>query len=181
MGRTVERCGALRAAWRRAALSLALALALQACAGPGASRRNAATAERFFTALYGGEPDVVRALAGEDVVLSYPAFEGALGTPVVRGREEVVRFARRFAQRWSDPSLVVHEVVADEDSVVLLWSFRGRQVDPDGGGAPSGEELSWGGISLLRFDAQGRVVVEVGEESAPGPVARLAAEWAAAR
>jgi hypothetical protein len=59
--------------------------------------------------------------------------------------------------------------------VVLLWSFRARNVDSGPqGGPPTNEEHVWGGITLIRFDGSGKIVAEIGEESAPGPLERLA-------
>jgi hypothetical protein len=38
---------------------------------------------------------------------------------------------------------------------------------------PTNEEHSWGGITLYRFDEEGKIVAEIGEESAPGPLERV--------
>ncbi len=127
-----------------------------------------AVAERFFRGVYGCEPSVVPELGGDDILISYPIFEDLFDTPAIRGRESVEQFATGFCSRWKDAEITIHEAIAEGDRVALLWSFQARNV-------ASGERSSWGGITLLRFDGTGKIVAEIGEESEPGPVERLAA------
>ena len=136
-----------------------------------------AAAERFFRGVYGGDPSVVDALASEEIVSTYPIFASLFNTPVIRGRAAVRRFASGFSERWVDPHIVVHEAVGNDTAVVLVWSFRGRNVGssrPER--RPTNQEHSWGGITLYRFDAAGKIVAEIGEESEPGPMERLATD-----
>lgn len=123
-------------------------------------------AQRYFRAVWGGDAPALDELASEDVVISYPLFADLLGAPAVRGREAAKAFATRFARRWTRPRFEFHESVCDGDRVVLVWSFAAVS-------EPSAEERAWGGITLIRFDGQGRVVAEIGEESTPGPIGRL--------
>ena len=132
-------------------------------------------AEQYFRAVYGGDPSVVNELAGEDIVSSYPIFEQLFGTPVIRGRAAVAAFAKRFGTKWSDAHITIHESVEEGDRVVLVWSFRARDSDASRQPAsPTDREQAWGGITLLQFNSSGKVVSEIGEESAPGPSGRLA-------
>lgn len=160
----------------RPATASALILMVVACQSanvPAASER-AAVAERFFRGLYTCDTTVVDSLAARDVAVSYPIFETVYGKPAIRGREEVRAFVTRFCRRWTDAVVVINESVAQDDRVVFLWSFRARNIGPGPGGqTPDSAEHSWGGISLFRFDSAGRVLAEVGEESTPGPAARL--------
>jgi len=126
-----------------------------------------AAAERFVRGVYGCRPTVVAELAADSVVLSWPIFEELFNTPAIRGRANVEEFARGFCSRWEDAEITFHEALADGRRVVLVWSMRARN-------ATSGDTSSWGGISLYRFDSAGKVVAEIGEESTPGPIGRLA-------
>ena len=64
--------------------------------------------------------------------------------------------------------------MVEGNRVVLVWSFRARNVGSVRPGEPPiHREQSWGGITLIRFDNAGKIVAEIGEESAPGPEARL--------
>lgn len=132
-------------------------------------------AERFFRGVYGCGPEVVDELAADSVVLSYPIFADLYGTPAFKGREAVRGFAERFCSRWDEARFTFHERLADGDNVVLVWSFRARFVGPASPEGPApGEEQAWGGITLYQFDDSGRIIGEIGEESTPGPMARLA-------
>jgi hypothetical protein len=130
-----------------------------------------ALAERFFRGVYGCDPSVVQELGGDDIVISYPIFQNLFDTPAIRGREAVEQFATGFCNRWKDAQITIHEAVAERDNVVLVWSFQARNVE-------SGQQAAWGGITLFRFDGTGKIVAEIGEESEPGPVERLAADGA---
>ncbi len=152
----------------RCALIPLLVCQLTACDGAtadaGADRK--ALAERFFRGVYGCVPSVVPDLAGDSVLISYPIFDELFKTPVIRGREDVDSFAAGFCTRWKDAQILIHETIGEEDRVVLMWSFRARNVASSEGGR-------WGGISLFRFDDAGSIIAEIGEESEPGPFERL--------
>lgn len=135
-----------------------------------------AAAKRFLGGVYGGDLPAVEELAAPDIVISYPIFQEIFDTPAIRGRDAVTEFARRFASRWEDARITVDEVVADGNKVVLVWSFSARAAGSAASDQPNREELtSWGGITFYRFDASGKIELEVGEESTPGPFGRLPA------
>lgn len=150
-------------------------LALACAAGGGdPSTERAARAGRFFRGVYGCDPAVVDELAAHSVVLSYPVFAELYGTPSLRGRAAVREFAEGFCGRWKEARITVHDSLVDGEAVVLVWSFSARYVGPESpDGPPPGEVQQWGGITLYRFDRSGRVAAEIGEESAPGPMARV--------
>lgn len=127
----------------------------------------------FLRGVYGGDPTVVDRLAAPDIVVSYPIFDEVLGAPSIQGREAVREFATGFGERWIDSEVTVHSMVSDADTVVVLWGFRARPAGSGGGDDEALPERRWGGITLYRFDSDDRVVLEVGEESDPGPAARV--------
>jgi len=162
-----------------AAIALLLA---GACRGPSADLRaeRIAVAERYIRGVYGSDTSVVDDLASDEIVISYPIFESLFGTPAIRGREAVKAFVTRFGQKWVEPEVDFHEALVDGDRVVLLWSFRARDAAPPGPEqAAANQEHHWGGMTLIRFDETGKIVLEVGEESEPGPAGRLAGRAAA--
>jgi hypothetical protein len=151
---------------------LSLLLAVVACSTGEVSsvEDHAATAESFFRSVYGCASESLEELANPNVVVSYPIFDTLYDTPVIRGRAAVLEFSRSFCRRWGETSISVDEVINDDDRVVLVWSFSaGDQRAEDSSQA----RQSWGGISVFSFDDSGRVIQEVGEESSPGPTARL--------
>jgi hypothetical protein len=153
-------------------LLVAASSALQAAP---AERSPSAVAERYFRGVYGCNPKVVEELASPDIVVTYPIFASLFGRPVLRGRDAVEALAEHFCRKWASPELVIHEAVSDERRVVLVWSFKAR----DTGAAPGEPASAWGGLSLFRFDAQGKITAEIGEESSPGPIGRLSQTYGA--
>jgi len=148
-----------------------LAIAEGASAGDASER--AAAAERFFRGVYACGPDAVAELAADDVVISYPIFQELFDKPAIEGRQAVIDFAAGFCKRWADAQITIHEAVTQGDRVVLVWSFQGRSVAQADGKPADNQVRSWGGITLFRFNGEGKIVAEIGEESAPGPVERL--------
>lgn len=134
-------------------------------------------AEQYFEAIYGGTLSGLDNLVSEHVVSTYPVYEEILGSKAIRGRDELKEFATGFNRRWKDPWFKIHEAISDGKRVVLVWSFRAKRVniEPDSS-MTDGQEYSWGGITLFHFNASGKITEEIGEESSPGPMARLAPE-----
>ncbi|MBD3298980.1 MAG: hypothetical protein GF341_10015 [candidate division Zixibacteria bacterium] len=135
----------------------------------------AVIARRWFRGVYGDNPAVVDQLGADNVVVSYPIFEKLFNQPVIRGKANVQKFAAGFSERWDDTQVTFHDVIGQGNRVALVWSVTGRQVATVDGGPPATTEMqSWGGMTLIRFNADGKIVEEVGEESAPGPYGRIA-------
>ena len=161
---------------RRAAITAAAVACMLSCAR--SDRRTGedlrGPAERYLSAVYGCRSELVDSLVSDSVVVSYPGFEAMLGTSALRGREAVRRFAERFCGRWTNRELTVHEAVQDGRRVVLVWQFRAVPTFVDSvAGSGSAAPQGWGGITFFRFDEEGEVVEEIGEESTPGPMARI--------
>jgi len=131
-------------------------------------------AERFFRGVYGGNPSVVNEMAAADIIATYPIFQKIFGRSTIRGIEAYRRHAVDFNSHWTDARIEIHRAIAEDKSVVLIWSYGARRADSSDGisGSQSGD-CFWGGITLFQFDKTGRVVAEVGEESEPGPFCRL--------
>ncbi len=133
-----------------------------------------AVAEQYFRGVYCGNPAVVAELAAEDIVISYPIFAKLFNKPTLRGKEAAWKFAEDFSNNWLDAELTVHEVVAVPNKVVLVWSYSARQIGSQIEGVePTNQVHSWGGITLFCFNQEGKIEAEIGEESEPGPMARL--------
>jgi len=130
-------------------------------------------AVEFLRGIYTGDPSVVDRIAAPDIVVSYPIFAEIFKAPAIRGREAVRDFAIGFSERWVDASVTVHHVVADGDEVVLVWEFQARSTNSGKSGDAEATKNAWGGVTLYRFDEADQIALELGEESTPGPVARL--------
>lgn len=137
-------------------------------------------AERFFRGVYGGDTSVVDELASEDIVISYSIFKTLYAKSAIAGRDSVKKFIAGFNSKWTDTKVTIDDVVVGGDKVVLVWSFEASPASATrtGGAVPV---RRWGGISLFRFDADGKIEQEIGEESAPGPFGRLKSAASQAR
>ena len=127
---------------------------------------NKASAQRFIQGVYGGDDSAIQDLASPDIVVSYPAF-------TIRGMEAVRELSKSFADSCEDFRTTIHETIAEGDRVALVWSSHGRCAASDGSDPEVKEEVSMGGISVYQFDTNGKIVRELGEDSMPGPYARL--------
>jgi hypothetical protein len=160
---------------RYALITLILCLAGASVSAQGNAETNQKVqAERYFRAIYACNPAVIDELAANDIVISYPIFEKIVGAAVIRGRQAAKDFSAHFCTVWSEPRITIDEVYEQGNTVILVWSFRAlRTGAAQSGETSSGEEHRWGGITLIRFDASGKIVAEIGEESEPGPIGRL--------
>lgn len=141
---------------------------------PESLTQQADFAQQWIRGVYGSNPTVVNELAAEDVVISYPIFQKLFGKPALRGKAAAKKFAGGFCQRWKETRVTFHETIVQDARVVLVWSFRGRNVDSARDGVkPTGQIHEWGGITVIRFDDEGKIIAEIGEESEPGPMGRL--------
>jgi hypothetical protein len=160
----------------RSAAILAVTIVAVSCAHPERPHVEdlRAPAEQYLSAVYGCRSELVDSVVSDSIVASYPIFETVFGTSALRGREAVRRYAEGFCGRWADPELTIHEAVQDGRRVALVWEFRAVPTFGDSlNDSISAAPQSWGGITFLRFDEAGKVVLEVGEESTPGPMARI--------
>ncbi|MGW8314844.1 MAG: nuclear transport factor 2 family protein [Bacteroidales bacterium] len=152
---------------RKSFFFISLVGLMMACqSGSPSDEKHKEIAELYLRSLYGGNTEELDEIAAGDVVSTYPIYEEILGEAAIRGKESLKEFSTGFAQRWTDRELTIHESVAEGNDVVMVWSFKAIWTE-------SGEESGWGGITLIRFDESGKVILEAGEESEPGPSGRL--------
>ncbi len=134
-----------------------------------------ALAESFFRGVYGGNPSVVDELGAVDIVASYPIFQKIFGMSAIRGIEAYRKHAVNFNSTWEDAEITVHRAVAEGGFVVLLWSFRAHRAGSERPeSSTASQKHSWGGVTLFEFNTDDKIIAEIGEESEPGPLERLA-------
>ncbi len=131
-------------------------------------------AEQLFNSVYGGDISRIDSLVAEEVYSTYPVYEQLFGQKAIRGRKAYKDFAIGFGERWSNAKITVDDAISEDENVVLVWSFSAtkRGTTPDSSFV-DGREYSWGGITLFKFDASGKIIAEIGEESTPGPYGRI--------
>lgn len=134
-------------------------------------------AERFIRGEYGCDPSVIDELTADSIKISYPIFEKLFGTPVIRGKDSAKQFITHFCDKWKETKLTIHNTVAEGNNVVFLWSFSARNVASGSPGEqPDSLVYNWGGITLIQFNNEGKIIAEIGEESTPGPLARITSD-----
>jgi len=138
-----------------------------------AAAKRKSLAVSFLRGIYTGDPSVVDQIAAPDIVVSYPIFGDIFETPAIRGRDAVRDFAIGFGKRWSNAVVTVHQVMADGDAVVLFWEFQAQSSNPANSSDAESSKHAWGGVTLYRFNESNQIMLELGEESTPGPVARI--------
>lgn len=76
-----------------------------------------------------------------------------------RGREGIKRHVAKLRSAFPDLRLTVEDMVAEDDKVVARWSLQGTHegVLPTLAIRPTGEEVTFTGISIYRFK-DGRIV-----------------------
>lgn len=131
-------------------------------------------AKRYFQGVYSGNTSVVDELASEGIAMSYPIFQTLFNKQVLIGKDAVKTFTERFGVKWKHPRITIHETIEGHNTVVLVWSFQAIDTFHDSASANDIDaEHRWGGISVIKFNSNGRIVSEFGEESEPGPIARI--------
>ena len=134
-------------------------------------------AVEFLRGVYTGDSSVVDQIAAPDIVVSYPIFGEIFSSPAIRGREAVRNFSIGFSKRWVEPIITVHHAMADGNTVVLIWEFQAKSTNPGDSGKTESGKSAWGGVTIYRFNDSDQIMLELGEESTPGPLARVPAAF----
>ncbi|CAG5087748.1 nuclear transport factor 2 family protein [Parvicella tangerina] len=124
--------------------------------------------EQLFHSVYGGNLSEIDSLISDDIVASYPIFEQIFGSKSIQGREAYKNFAIGFNKRWTDAKINIHETIAEDKSVVLVWSFSAKRIKTEQDTSEVEKNLySWDGITLYHFNEMGEVISETGKEGSP--------------
>ena len=152
-------------------LALSIIPLLVSCnANQHANELHKERARQYLRSVYGGDTSKIDDLITDNFVSTYPGYERLFHKPGFRGHREIKDFAAGFNKRWKDQNTVIHEVTAEADRVVLVWSFTGTRVpEVDMGDSTSAEKYSWGGVTIFHFDRSGKINAEVGLEDTKGP------------
>lgn len=104
--------------------------------------RSAEVMRRYLTeVLIGRKLEVIKEIAAEDM------WDHTQPEP---GREGLERHAGGFLNRLPDIHIAINDIVADEDKVVGIWTWRGTPVG-EWPGFPPGSELECNCMSLFKL------------------------------
>jgi len=127
-------------------------------------------AKQFFRNVYAGDSSVLEELIDDNFVSTYPAYKELFNKPGFKGKKEFIDFSNGFKQRWKEGEIVFHEIIAEDNRVVLLWSFSAKRTSSTNPmDVNAAQKFTWGGITMIYFNQSGKIIAEVGLENDPGP------------
>ena len=114
---------------------------------------------RRFIGIWGRESlDIIDELAVPDIVMTYPVMP-----EVVRGRDRFKKVMANFREAFPDSDIIVEDEIAEDNKVVVRWTFSGTHKGSFLGIPPSGRKVRWTGITIFTLSG-GKVIEERGEE-----------------
>lgn len=135
---------------------------------------NKIIAEKFFRGVYGCNPTVVDKYASDSISISYPVFQRLFNKSEIKGKDSVKNFSSGFCSRWENAQITIHESIMEKNKLVMFWSFKARFIgESQLNGLTKNTDHDWGGITIFYFDDEGKVLSEIGEESADGLIYHL--------
>lgn len=141
-----------------AVLALLLAAGLAAPLAHGdeepPTERNKELARRFVEEVYNRHQfDKIPDFIGADFIDRSPG-----APPNAQGPAFVLRQAEGTYAGFPDLKFEILRMVAEEDLVAIHWSSKGTASDEAAGGGAGGKSIEIQGISIFRYDADGKVV-----------------------
>ena len=130
---------------------------------------NKAIALRFARVWDTDDPSILDELAAPDISVSYPILPGPL-----KGVGPFKEILASVRAGLPDIKIAVGDVVAEGDVVVAPWTMSGTHLGTLMGIPPSGNAVSWRGITIYRIE-DGKVVDERGEEDGLGLLRQIGA------
>lgn len=121
-------------------------------------KENKDIARRFVQVWGNGNPDLIDELADASLAVHYPIFP-----QIIHGKEMFKKVIMGFRSAFPDSALSIEDEIAEDDKVVVRWSFSGTHQGSLLGIPPSGKKVKWTGITIYRIK-EGKVTEEVGEE-----------------
>jgi steroid delta-isomerase-like uncharacterized protein len=123
-----------------------------------------AVVQRFWDEVWNDRnPAAAPGLLADDFVWQTPS----LGT--YRGRGRALEALAEVRAAFPDMALVVEDMIAEGDKVVTVWTNTATHLGTYRGAAPTGQKVSWTGITVHRV-VDGRIVEHraVADARAPG-------------
>lgn len=122
------------------------------------TQENKTIARRFIQVWGKGNLDIIDELAAPSLSVQYPIMP-----QVVRGTKTFRKVMEEFRSAFPDSDLQIEEEIAEDDKVVIRWSFSGTNQGRLLGISATGKKVKWTGITIYRI-VDGKVMEEKGEE-----------------
>ena len=119
---------------------------------------NKAIARRFIQIWGKGNLDIIDELADPLLTVQYPIIP-----QIIRGSKMFKQIMESFRSAFPDSDIQVDEEIAEDDRVMIRWSFSGTHNGSLLGIPASQKKVNWTGITIYKI-VEGKVVQERGEE-----------------
>lgn len=123
---------------------------------------NREVAKRFIHIWGDGDLQLIDELADPQIEVAYPVLPRT-----IRGSRLFKRIMEGFRSSFPDSSLRIEETMAEDDRVLVRWTFSGTQSGPLLSFSASGKKVTWTGMTVYHF-REGRIARELGEEDMLG-------------
>ncbi len=130
-------------------------------------QENKAIAQRFIQIWGKGSLDTIDELAAPSLVVQYPAIP-----QVIHGPQMFRRVMQSWRSAFPDSDLIVQDQIAEDNKVVIRWSFTGTHQGNLLGIPSTGRKVRLTGITIYRI-IDGKIVEERGEEDFLGVFRQL--------
>ena len=122
------------------------------------TQENKTIARRFIQIWGKGNLDIIDELAAPSLSVQYPVIP-----QVIRGSKPFRQVMESFRSAFPDSDLQIEEEIAEDDKVVIRWSFSGTHQGSLLGIPATGKKVKWTGITIYQI-VGGKVMEEKGEE-----------------
>jgi steroid delta-isomerase-like uncharacterized protein len=131
------------------------------------TEENKIIARRFIQVWGQGNLDTLDELAASNLSVYYPL----LNEPIY-GPKAFKQHLMKAHSAVPDATIKILDEIAEGDKVVVRWTVHGTHLGVFLGIPPTGQQLTWTGITIYRI-ADGKIVEERGEEDALGLMQQL--------
>ncbi len=121
-------------------------------------QENKNIARRFIQIWGKGNLDIIDELAAPSISVQYPVMP-----QIIRGTQMLRKVMEGFRSAFPDSGIIIEEEIAEDDKVVIRWSFSGTHQGSLLGIPATGKKVNWTGITIYRI-VDGKVMEEKGEE-----------------
>lgn len=119
---------------------------------------NKSIAKRFIQIWGNGNLDIIDELADPLITVNYPVLP-----QIINGKKMFKKVMEGFRIAFPDSSLEIEEVIAENDNVVIGWTFSGTHKGNLSSIPATNKRVKWTGITIYQI-IDGKVVKEKGEE-----------------
>lgn len=112
------------------------------------NRTNVEAVEHLYESFAAGDVEAIRTVVDPDIELHEP--KGLVGGGTLHGFDEIVADVfDSLGDDWTDVSVVPDRFVADDETVVALFTWRGTYVE-------TGKSVEYPGVHVFEFE-DGRI------------------------